>query len=144
MRYHQDSPAWKHIDATWPDFAAEPRNVRLGLALDGVNPYKQRRRPKSIWPVLLLNQNIPPWLAIKKGHVMLWAIIPGPESCKNPDVWLAPGIEELNMLWEEGVQTVDVTRGGTTQTFTLRAMVTHVTTDAPGNSVYFGNIWYEV
>ncbi len=39
VRHVPDSKAWKHIDNTWPDFAIEPRNVRLGLATDGVNPF---------------------------------------------------------------------------------------------------------
>ena len=66
MRYVQDSPAWNHVDETWPSFASEPRNVRMGLAMDGVNPHKLMRKPNSIWPVLLINYNIPPWLAMKR------------------------------------------------------------------------------
>ena len=31
-----DSKAWKDVDTRWPDFAKEPRNLRLALALDGV------------------------------------------------------------------------------------------------------------
>ncbi len=34
-----DSKAWAHIEATWPDFASNPRNVRLALATDGFNPF---------------------------------------------------------------------------------------------------------
>ncbi|CAL8991649.1 unnamed protein product, partial [Prunus brigantina] len=33
-----DGEAWKAFDRTFPEFAAEPRNVRLGLATDGFNP----------------------------------------------------------------------------------------------------------
>lgn len=77
MRYAHDSPAWKHVNEQWPDFNADPRSVRLGLAMDGINPYKLMRSKHSTWPVLLFNYNIPPWLAIKKGHVILSIIIPG-------------------------------------------------------------------
>ena len=35
MRYTHDSPAWKHVDQNWPQFAEEPRNIRFGLAMDG-------------------------------------------------------------------------------------------------------------
>ncbi|GKC15167.1 S-adenosyl-L-methionine-dependent methyltransferases superfamily protein [Tanacetum coccineum] len=31
--------AWKDFDTKYPDFATEPRNVRLGLAADGFNPF---------------------------------------------------------------------------------------------------------
>ncbi len=34
-----DSKVWKHVDTTWPNFVADPHNIRLGLALDRVNPY---------------------------------------------------------------------------------------------------------
>ena len=37
-----DSDAWKHIDSKWPLFAGEARNIRLGLAMDGVNPFGLR------------------------------------------------------------------------------------------------------
>lgn len=77
MRYTHDSPAWKHIDTTWPDFGEESRNLRFGLGMDGVNPYKLMKSKHSTWPVLLINYNIPPWLAIKKAYVMLSLIIPG-------------------------------------------------------------------
>ncbi|XP_026415829.1 uncharacterized protein LOC113311199 [Papaver somniferum] len=35
MRHPADSEAWKHFDEMNPTFAAEPRNIRLGLATDG-------------------------------------------------------------------------------------------------------------
>lgn len=30
-----DSKVWKHVDITWPNFATDPHNTRLGLALIG-------------------------------------------------------------------------------------------------------------
>jgi hypothetical protein len=34
-----DSPAWKHVDTIDPSFTVERWNVRMGLSLDGVNPF---------------------------------------------------------------------------------------------------------
>ncbi len=34
-----DSKACKHVDNIWLKFAIDPHNIRLSLALDGVNPY---------------------------------------------------------------------------------------------------------
>jgi hypothetical protein len=34
-----DSKAWAHINLLWPHFIRNLYNVRLGLTLDGVNPY---------------------------------------------------------------------------------------------------------
>jgi hypothetical protein len=39
IQHVANSEAWAHIDSTWSDFAIDPRNLKLGLALDGVNPY---------------------------------------------------------------------------------------------------------
>jgi hypothetical protein len=84
-----DSKAWKHIDSIFHEFASEEKNIRLGLALDGVNP--------SNWLVVLVNYNLPPWLVTNRYFVMYSLIILGKESVilKNIDVYLAPLIEEL-------------------------------------------------
>ena len=39
MRHPTNSEEWKEFDLQHPDFALEPYNVRLGLAIDGFNPY---------------------------------------------------------------------------------------------------------
>ncbi|GKA75694.1 hypothetical protein Tco_0782072 [Tanacetum coccineum] len=39
MQHPVDGRAWKDFDTKYPDFAAEPRNVRLGLAADGFNMF---------------------------------------------------------------------------------------------------------
>ncbi|KAA0061187.1 uncharacterized protein E6C27_scaffold455G00110 [Cucumis melo var. makuwa] len=39
LRHPADSPAWKLVDFKWPDFGSEPRNLRLALSADGVNPH---------------------------------------------------------------------------------------------------------
>ncbi|XP_031741715.1 uncharacterized protein LOC116403911 [Cucumis sativus] len=39
LRHPADSPAWKLVDMKWPDFGSEPRNLRLALSADGVNPH---------------------------------------------------------------------------------------------------------
>ena len=51
----------------WPEkFRDEPRRVRLGLAIDGVNPHSIQSSNYSVWPVVIINYNIPPWMTIKK------------------------------------------------------------------------------
>ncbi|GJR16549.1 reverse transcriptase domain-containing protein [Tanacetum coccineum] len=39
MQHLVDGRAWKDFDTKYPDFAGEPRNVRLGLTADGFNPF---------------------------------------------------------------------------------------------------------
>ncbi|XP_027172109.1 uncharacterized protein LOC113771742 [Coffea eugenioides] len=45
MRHPADSPAWKTFDYQHTDFSKDPRNVRLGLASDGFNPFKSPHAP---------------------------------------------------------------------------------------------------
>ncbi|GLT55145.1 hypothetical protein SLA2020_282930 [Shorea laevis] len=39
LRHPADGEAWKSFDERYPQFAFDPRNVRLGLASDGFNPF---------------------------------------------------------------------------------------------------------
>ncbi|RVW76461.1 hypothetical protein CK203_056872 [Vitis vinifera] len=60
MRHLVDSLAWKNFDNVHPSFALEPRNVRLGLASDGFNPFGNMSISYSMWPVVLIPYNLPP------------------------------------------------------------------------------------
>jgi hypothetical protein len=42
VRHVANSKTWAHIDARWPEFVVEPHNVKLGLAMDGVNPFNEK------------------------------------------------------------------------------------------------------
>ena len=42
-----DGQAWKEMNSTYPDFASETRNVRLGLSTDGFNPFGHSVVPYS-------------------------------------------------------------------------------------------------
>lgn len=59
--------------------------------------------------MVLVNYNIPPWKAIKKGHVMLALLIPGKHKVENMDVYLESLIEEF-MVLQEGVAIHDMSR----------------------------------
>ncbi|XP_075508168.1 uncharacterized protein LOC142545073 [Primulina tabacum] len=48
MRRPVDSVAWDTIDHKWPDFASDPRNLRLGLATDGFNPFGPKQPGNDI------------------------------------------------------------------------------------------------
>lgn len=65
MRHPADSEAWKHFNRTHELFAQDPRNVRLGLATDGFNPFGNLSNAYSIWPVFLVPYNLPPWKCMK-------------------------------------------------------------------------------
>jgi len=65
LRHPTDSSQWKKIDRLYPNFGKEARNLRLGLASDGMNPYGSLSTQYSSWPVLLVIYNLPPWLCMK-------------------------------------------------------------------------------
>jgi hypothetical protein len=65
------------IAAKWPKFTDEPRNVRISLATDGVNPFGELCSIYLVWPIFFINNKIPPWMSIKRENIMLIIIIPG-------------------------------------------------------------------
>nr|GEW66635.1 Gag-Pol polyprotein [Tanacetum cinerariifolium] len=50
MQHPVDGRAWKNFDTKYLDFSKEPRNVRLGLAADGFNPFDNLSQSYSTWP----------------------------------------------------------------------------------------------
>ncbi|KAG6527843.1 hypothetical protein ZIOFF_009977 [Zingiber officinale] len=47
LRHPADSRAWKEFDERHYEFASDPRNVRLGLAANGFNPFKNQSTSHS-------------------------------------------------------------------------------------------------
>ncbi|GKA92067.1 hypothetical protein Tco_0813992, partial [Tanacetum coccineum] len=123
--------------ATGKYFAKEPRNVRLGLAADGFNPFGNLSQAYSMWPVILTTYNLPPWLCMKESSFMLTLLIPGLKSQgKDINVYLRPLIEGLKVLRDrKGVETIDVAIG---QKFNMRAMVLWTINDFPARSSLSG------
>ena len=136
MRHPADGLAWKDFDARHPDFAIEPRNVRLGLAADGFNPFGNMSQSYSMWPVVLANYNLPPWMCMKDNNFILSTLIPGPKSPgKDMDVFLRPLVDELKELWENGVDTRDSV---TNTVFKMRAALLWTVNDFPARSYLSG------
>ena len=80
-------------------FASDPRNVKLGLAIDGFNPFGNMNIEHSTWPILLFSYNFPPWMCMKEPYLFMSLLIPGPKGLGNDiDVYLRPLIDELKIL----------------------------------------------
>ena len=140
VRHPCDSKAWHHVhENVDPTFGNDPRNVHMGLAADGVNPFKLQRSSWSTWPVMLLNYNLPPWLTTKKFFIMLVLLIPGKQSVTAQffDVYLAPLVEELQELWR-GVLAYDILKEVGSRTFNLRAFLMWTMHDFPGYGTVAG------
>ncbi|GJZ50267.1 hypothetical protein Tco_0604457 [Tanacetum coccineum] len=90
----------EHWHATKESVRSQPRNVRLGLAADGFNPFGNLSQAYSMWPMILTTYNLPPWLCMKESSFMLTLLISGPKSPnKDVDVYLKPLIVDLKVLW---------------------------------------------
>ena len=90
----------------------------------------------SMWPVVLANYNLPPWLCMKDNYFMLTLLIPGPKSLgKDMDVFLRPLVDELKDLWVNGVDTRDST---TNRMFKMRAALLWTVNDFPARSSLSG------
>ena len=134
LRHPANSLQWKRVDSLFPEFGNEPRNLRLGLATDGMNPYGNLSSIHSSWPVLLVIYNLSPWLCMKRKYIMLSMMISGPKQPGNDiDVYLKPLIDDLRLLWEEGIDVFDRFSG---EDFKLRAMLFCTINDFPA----YGNL----
>ena len=104
-----------------------------------------KAQPYSIWPVVLMNYNIPPWMSMKKGHLILSMLIPGPKQPTNLNVYMAPLLEELKKLWR-GVPAYDNRKltGGLPRSFDLCGILLWTMHDYPGNFDYQLNYFYEM
>ncbi|XP_072087209.1 uncharacterized protein [Arachis hypogaea] len=128
-RHPRDAEAWKSFDVRYPDFSRDPRSVRLALASDGFNPFGNMSSKYSIWPVVLIPYNMPPWIRMKPTSFILSMIIAGPKMPENDiDVYLEPLINELKQLWR-GVETYDAVEK---KTFKMQAALMWTISDFPG------------
>ena len=83
-------------------YFSDPCDVALGISLDGVTYFS--RRQHSVWPVILINYNLPPKVHTRRDRILCYSVIPG--TIKNLDSYLVPLYDELNKL-AKGVSTLD-------------------------------------
>ncbi|XP_021984396.2 uncharacterized protein LOC110880131 isoform X1 [Helianthus annuus] len=134
LSHPRDSPSWKLVDNTWKEFGKENRNLRLALSADGINPHKSLSSTYSCWPVILITYNLPSYLCMSRKFMMLTLLISGPnQPGNNIDVYLAPLIADLKLLWETGVKTFDAYKK---EYFNLRAILLWTINDFPA----YGNL----
>ncbi|WVZ52654.1 LOW QUALITY PROTEIN: hypothetical protein U9M48_003693 [Paspalum notatum var. saurae] len=127
-RFFSSKKLSKHFDNKYGWFAQDPRNIRLGLAIDGFNLFGKMSASYSMWPVFLIPYNFPPWECMEQSNFMMALLIPGKECPgKDIDVFLEPLVEELLELWK-GVPTIDALSG---KSFDLHAAVIWCIHDYP-------------
>ena len=107
FRHPADGEAWKHFDKEFGWFADDQRNIRLGMATDGFNPFGHRSNAYSMWPVFVIPYNFPPWMCMDQNNFMMSLLIPGKHAPgKDFHVFMQPLIKDMMELWS-GVETRD-------------------------------------
>jgi hypothetical protein len=53
LRHPSDASQWKALDIEYPKFGDDPRNVRLGVSTDGLNPFGSQSNTHSTWPMFV-------------------------------------------------------------------------------------------
>jgi hypothetical protein len=147
MRHTADSPQWHFVNTELePEagndmFGRDPRDMHLGLALDGMNPHSEKRSTQSLTPVIMFNYNLPPWMVTKKYFVMLCLLIPTKLSLtgSNIDVFVQSLVDELQQLWSRrGVRTWDARANMGVSHFNLRAVLMWTFHDFPAYGLISG------
>ena len=147
MRYTANSPQWSFVhtelepEAGNEMFGRDPRDIHLGLAVDGMNPYSEKRSTLSLTPVIVFNYNLPPWMVTKNNFVMLCLLIPTGLSLTglNFDVFIQPLVDELQLLWSRrGVITRDARATMGMAYFKMRVVLMWTLHDFPAYGLISG------
>jgi hypothetical protein len=137
LSHPADGEAWKDFDRKYEWFAKDARNIRLGLATDGFNPFGKMSSSYSMWPVFLIPYNFPPWVCVEQSSFIMGLLIPGRECPgKDIDFFMEPLVDELLDLWK-GVPTLDALSG---KKFNLHAAVIWCIHDYPALSTLSGRV----
>ena len=85
----------------WPKIKEDAISLHLSLLTDGINPHSSLSSNYSCWLVILVIYNLPPWLCMKRGFIMLTLLISGPKQPgNNIGVYLTLLIDDLKNLWD--------------------------------------------
>ena len=94
MKHAKDSKAWKMIDSSYLEFSSNPWNVWPSLLRDSFNPYGNLSSFIDVFDVNL----------VYPFNEYSWKQMLGNEI----DVYFLPFIQEMRDLWDDGVETYDV------------------------------------
>ena len=101
MRFVVDSQQWAAVQEIDPTFRDEEANLYMGLVADGVNPFGNQSTKYSMWSVLLVMYNLPPWLVSKNFFIALSLLIPGDKAPSGEafDIFMKPLVRDFLKLW---------------------------------------------
>jgi len=100
--------------------------------MDGVQVVRQKTH--DVWPILLIQNNLPPDMRYKKDNLITVGIIPGPKQSYDFESFLHPLIDQFKR-WKRGVRAWD---GFRREWFVLRASIIQVGGDQPAVASLMG------
>jgi hypothetical protein len=101
-----------------------------------MNPSREMRNTHSTWPVIMYN--LSPWLCHKKSYLLLITLISGPKQANiDIDVFLQPLMEDMQKLWEHGVNVWDEYKK---EHFNLRVIIFCTINDNPACLALIGQV----
>jgi hypothetical protein len=68
LRHPADGKVWKHFDKKFGWLAADPCNIKLGIATDGFNPYGHMASNYTMWLVFVILYNFPPLMCMYSSN----------------------------------------------------------------------------
>lgn len=86
------------------------RNIRLGLVINGFNPFGIMSNNYSMQSVVLMPYNMPAWKCTKDSFFTMSLLISGPQALSK-DTYLCPLVDELKESWHDDVHTFDMLSG---------------------------------
>jgi hypothetical protein len=108
MSHPTDGEAWQALNCFDPKFARDPRNVPLGLSMDGFQLHNTDSSPYSCWPVFVMPYNLLPNKCLTQMFIFLALFILGPkEPKKQMNTFFRPFMEELKE-WQGDTSSVIV------------------------------------
>jgi hypothetical protein len=99
IRHPANATQWRNIDSQNPEFAINPRNIRIIMSTDGMNSFINSST-HSTWSIVLMILKLPPWLCNKRKFIMMTGLISGAQPPGNDiDIYFRPMVEDLKELW---------------------------------------------
>lgn len=111
-----------------------PHDFVLMISLDGAQLY--RNKQSDCWIYIWVVMNHSPDVRYKRKHILVGAVIPGPNKPENVDSYLFPGIRHVSALQKQGLSVWNAHHN---TVHTLYPFLAFATADTPG-AVYLNGL----
>src|SRR5207249_2183860 len=98
--------------STWSPLEGEHSNTTLpvvklavSMSTDGFNPFPGAKR--TVWPIVFSVLNLPETIRMKHQMLIVSAVLPGPNKVQDFQPYLHVIVDELEMLYRQGILVFD-------------------------------------